>query len=95
MAVGDNWIGQVVSAIETGPDWASTAIFLTWDDCGCFYDHVAPPTGLGIRVPMIMISPYVKAGTTDSNVASFASVLAFTETVFGLPIAGNQGRNRL
>ena len=42
MAVGDNWIGQVVTAIEDGPDWNSTAIFITYDDCGCFYDHVTP-----------------------------------------------------
>ena len=64
MAVGDNWIGSVVSAIENGPDWSTTAIFLTWDDCGCFYDHVAPPPGLGIRVPMVIISPYAKASYT-------------------------------
>jgi phospholipase C len=82
MTVGDNWIGRIVSAIERGPDWASTAIFLTWDDCGCFYDHVPPPAGLGIRVPMILISPYARPGYTDSNVASIASMLAFVEHVF-------------
>ena len=84
MSAGDNWIGQVVKAIESGPDWSSTAIFLTWDDCGCFYDHVAPPAGLGIRVPMIIISPYAIAGHTDSNTASFMSVLAYTEHTFQL-----------
>ena len=86
MAVGDNWIGQVISSIETGPNWDSTAIFLTWDDCGCFYDHVPPPagSGLGIRVPMIIISPYAQAGYTDHNVASFASLLAFTEYALGV-----------
>jgi phospholipase C len=88
MTQGDNWIGQVVSAIENSPDWASTAIFLTWDDCGCFYDHVAPPAGMGIRVPMIIISPYAKAGYTDSNTASFASILAYVEQNFGLPSLG-------
>jgi phospholipase C len=85
MTVGDNWIGQVVSAIEHGPDWNSTAIFLTYDDCGCFYDHVAPTAGLGIRVPMIIVSPYAKPGYTDSNVASFSSMIAFTEHTLGLP----------
>jgi phospholipase C len=85
MAIGDNWIGEVVSAIEHGPDWSSTAIFLTWDDCGCFYDHVAPPAGYSIRVPMIIISPYAIAGHTDSNDASYASVLAFAEHDFHLP----------
>ena len=90
MTVGDNWIGQVVSAIEHGPDWSSTAIFISWDDCGCFYDHVPPPSGTGIRLPMLIVSPYARPVTTDSNPASFASVLAFTESVFGLtPLTAN------
>jgi phospholipase C len=84
MKAGDNWLGQVVTAIEKSPDWSSTAIFLTYDDCGCFYDHVTPPSGLGIRVPMIVISPYVKPHYTDSQTASFTSVIAFTERIFGL-----------
>src|SRR3954463_772260 len=50
---GDNWIGQVVSAVMHGPQWRSTAIFITYDDCGCFYDHVLPPAGQGVRVPMV------------------------------------------
>ena len=47
MVVGDNWIGEEVSAIQNGPDGPSTTIFIYYDDCGCFYDHVAPPAGLG------------------------------------------------
>jgi phospholipase C len=90
MAVGDNWVGQVVSALEHGPEWSSTAVFLSWDDCGCFYDHVPPPGALGIRVPMIIASPYARAGFTDSTVASYNSVLAFTEAAYGLPnLTGN------
>ncbi|HXQ59769.1 MAG TPA: alkaline phosphatase family protein [Acidimicrobiales bacterium] len=85
MAVGDRYIAKVVSAIENGPDWTSTAIFITYDDCGCFYDHVTPPPGMGVRVPMVIVSPYAKAGGTDSNVASFNSILAFTEQNFSLP----------
>ena len=84
MKMGDNWIGQVVQAIESGPQWPSTAIFITYDDCGCFYDHVAPPAGLGIRVPMVIVSPYAKRAFTDSNVASYASLLAFIEHTFKL-----------
>ena len=38
----DNWVGQLVGAVEHGPDWRSTAVFITWDDCGCFYDQVPP-----------------------------------------------------
>ena len=89
MTQGDNWIGQVVSAIQSNPTlWASTAIFITWDDCGCFYDHVPPPSGMGIRVPMVIVSPYAKPGYTDSNVASFASILAYVEHNFNLPSLG-------
>jgi phospholipase C len=84
MRAGDNWIGATVSAIENGPDWRSTAIFITYDDCGCFYDHVPPPPGLGIRTPMVIVSPYARAGTVDSTQASIASMLAFTEHNFGL-----------
>ena len=86
---GDNWLGRVIAAIQDGPQWANTAVFITYDDCGCFYDHVSPPKGLGIRVPMVIVSPYAKPGFTDSNVASFSSMLAFTEHVFGLsPLTG-------
>jgi phospholipase C len=84
MLQGDNWIGQVVQAVMKTSDWASTAIFITYDDCGCFYDHVAPPAGMGVRMPMVIVSPYARPGYTDSTIASFASMLAFTEHVFGL-----------
>jgi phospholipase C len=90
MSQGDNWIGQVVSSIEASPDWSSTAILITYDDCGCFYDHVAPPKGLGLRVPMVIVSPYAKPGYTDSTRASIASPLAFTEHTFGIPALGTR-----
>ena len=85
MLKGDNWIGNVVGAIQDSPDWAHTAIFITYDDCGCFYDHVRPPfSGWGLRMPMVIISPYAKPRYTDSHGATFVSMLAFTEHVFGL-----------
>lgn len=93
MALGDSWMGQVVSTIENGPDWDSTAIFITYDDCGCFYDHVPPgvnPDGTqqGTRIPMVIVSPYVRAGYTDSTHATFASILAFVEQTFDLAPLG-------
>jgi phospholipase C len=85
MLQGDNWIGSLVSELMNGPQWSSTAIFLTYDDCGCFYDHVAPPQpGLGIRIPMLIISPYAKSGYTDNAVASPASIMAYIEHTFAL-----------
>jgi phospholipase C len=92
MAQGDNWIGQVVSAIQNGPNWNSTAIFITYDDCGCFYDHVPPPPGFGIRTPMVIVSPWVKPRYVDSVQASYASLLAFTEHNFGLPALSDRDR---
>ncbi len=88
MLVGDNWLGELASAIQSGPDWDSTALFITYDDCGCFYDHVAPPPGAGIRVPMVIVSPYARPGYTDSRTATFDSVLAFVEHTFGVAPLG-------
>jgi phospholipase C len=94
MTMGDDWLGSLLSAIENGPDWSSTAVFLVYDDCGCFYDHVPPPNAqLGIRVPFVAISPYAKQGYTDSTVASFASIDAFIERNFGLSPLSAQDRN--
>ncbi len=81
---GDNWIARNVDAIMKGPDWSSTAIFITYDDCGCFYDPVRPTPGWGIRVPMVLVSPYAKPHFVDDNAATFASMLAFAEHVFEL-----------
>ena len=66
-----------------------TAIFVTWDDWGGFYDH-APPTqvdrfGFGIRVPLLVISPYAKKGYVSKALHSHVSVVRFCEQNFGLP----------
>ena len=89
MAAGDNWLGHLVSAAENGPEWRSTAIFITWDDCGCFYDQVPPGANLdgtkqGPRVPLIIVSPYARPGYTDTKATTFAGILAYTEHTFGL-----------
>jgi phospholipase C len=88
MARGDNWIGSVVGAIMASSQWSTTAVFITYDDCGCFYDEVAPPAGMGLRTPMVIVSPYAKPGFTDSNIASTNSILAFIEHTFKLPALG-------
>ena len=93
MTACDNYIGQLVSAVENGPDWRSTAIFITFDDCGCFYDQVPPPlapdgTREGPRVPLIIVSPYAKPGYTDTAGTSFTGILAYTEQTFHLAPLG-------
>jgi phospholipase C len=90
---GDNWIASNVSAVMNGPDWNSTAIFLTYDDCGCFYDPVDPPDGAGIRVPMVIISPWAKQRFVDHTTATDASMLAFTEHLFGLAPLSSEDAN--
>ena len=85
---GPSWVAQVVNAIGTSPYWNSTAIVVVWDDWGGWYDHVAPPqldyTGLGIRVPMLVISPYARAGYVSHTQYEFGSILKFVEDTFGL-----------
>jgi phospholipase C len=90
MAKGDNWVGQIVSAVMNGPEWTSTALFITYDDCGCFYDQVPPGinpdgTAQGPRVPLVIISPYARPGYTDSTHTTFAGILAYIEQTFRLP----------
>ena len=85
MALGDNYIGRMAAAIENSPEWDSTALFITYDDCGCFYDHVTPPDGMGLRNPVVIVSPWAKPGYTDSVVGVQPySMLAFVQHTFGL-----------
>jgi phospholipase C len=84
MMTGDNWIGRAVSAIQRGADGPTTTIFVYYDDCGCFYDHQAPPRGLGIRLPLVIISPYAKPGYTDHVTATNSSILAYAERVLAV-----------
>jgi phospholipase C len=87
--VGENWTVQQINAVMQGPNWNSTAIFLTYDDFGGFYDHVPPPVldqfGLGARVPMLIVSPYARPGYVSHTQYEPSSVLKFVEERFGLP----------
>ena len=86
---GENWTVRQVNAIMRSKYWKETAIVITWDDFGGFYDHVPPPhydiMGLGPRVPLLIISPWAKKGYIDSTEYEFSSVLKFIETLYGLP----------
>jgi len=83
---GQAWVTNLINAVMRGPDWNSTAIFLSWDDWGGFYDHVVPPTvdgnGYGLRVPSIVISPYAKRGFIDHQILSHDAYLKFIEDDF-------------
>jgi phospholipase C len=86
VSAGQAWVTRLVNAIMRSPNWSSTAIFLTWDDWGGFYDHVAPPivdrNGYGLRVPGLVISPYARRGYVDHQILSFDAYLKFIEDRF-------------
>jgi phospholipase C len=93
MTAGDNFVGQIASDVMNSPQWSSTVLFITWDDCGCFYDQVPPGTNpdgtqQGPRVPLIIVSPYARPGYTDTTATTFAGILAYTEQTFGLAPLG-------
>jgi phospholipase C len=79
-------VTRLVNATMQSPNWTSTAIFLTWDDWGGFYDHVVPPQvdqyGYGLRVPGIVISPYAKQGFIDHQTLSQDAYAKFIEDDF-------------
>lgn len=84
------WTVNVINAVMQSPEWNSSAIFVTWDDEGGFYDHVPPPqiNGLGLgglRTACLVISPYAKEDYIDHQVLSHYSLLKFVEWNWNLP----------
>jgi phospholipase C len=83
---GQAYVTSLINAVMKGKDWDSTAIFLSWDDWGGFYDHVVPPqadqNGYGLRVPAMVISPYARKGFVDSQTLSSDAYLKFIEDDF-------------
>jgi phospholipase C len=97
---GPSWVASVVNAIGNSTYWANTAIFITWDDWGGWFDHVPPPQVLvncaqwgcgyvyGFRVPLIVVSPYARAQHISKQQHDFGSILKFMEETFSLPSLG-------
>jgi phospholipase C len=98
-ADGPYWVSEIYEAIAQSPAYyGNTAIVVTWDDSGAWYDHVAPPnvlrpmaapwsayqgTTFGMRVPLIFIAANARPGVSHT-VRSFGSIIAFIEQNFGL-----------
>jgi phospholipase C len=89
ICAGENWLVETMNALMRSPYWKSTAVVVTWDDFGGFYDHVSPPHldlyGLGPRVPAIVISPWARRGAIAHETMDFASVLRLIERIYRLP----------
>jgi phospholipase C len=97
---GPSWVASIVNAIGASSYWSNTAILITWDDWGGWYDHVPPPQIIsdgtswgsgyvyGFRVPLIVVSPYVKAGYISHVRHDFGSILRLIEELFDLPSLG-------
>ncbi|HEY7477809.1 MAG TPA: alkaline phosphatase family protein [Actinomycetota bacterium] len=83
---GQAHVTRMINAVMRSDLWERSAIFLTWDDWGGFYDHLRPPVvdrnGYGLRVPGLVISPYAKRGVIDHQVLSFDAYLKFIEDRF-------------
>jgi phospholipase C len=92
-----NWVTRIVNGIMRSSMWEHTAIFLTWDEWGGFYDPVVPPrvdeVGLGIRVPLLTISPYTRRGLIDDEQGEFSSPLRFVSDNWGLELLTDRIRN--
>ena len=85
---GPEWVANVVNAVGQSKFWDSTVIFVMWDEWGGWYDHVAPPyvdnDGLGLRVPLMVISPYARKGRVSHVQYEHGSILKYIEDTFGL-----------
>lgn len=97
---GPSWVAAIVNAIGNSSYWANTAIIITWDDWGGWYDHVPPPIVVndgkswgsgyiyGFRVPLIVVSPFAKPAYISHVTHDFGSILNLIEENFGLPSLG-------
>jgi len=80
---------SILNAVQTSPTWSTTAVVVVWDDWGGYYDHVKPPVAgdghqLGMRVPMLMLSPWTSGGTVSSQTLDHSSIPALATSLFGL-----------
>lgn len=96
--LGPDYVAALVDALESSPAgyWNDTALFVTWDDPGGWYDHVAPQqldrNGLGFRVPLLVVSKYAKRGYVSHVQHEYASMLKFIEENWQLPTLGTTDR---
>ena len=81
---GESRLLSLVNAVEKSSQWGSTAIFVTWDDGGGQFDSAVPPVASGLRVPLLVISPYAKHGYISHVEHNHLSLLDLIESRFAL-----------
>ena len=91
---GPSWVASIVNAVGQSSYYDNTAVLVTWDDWGGWYDHVVPQEygvlGTGFRVPLLVVSKWSKHGYVSTNTHEFGSILRFIEDVYGLPTLGTR-----
>ena len=91
---GDRHVGELIDRLKHSPQWRSTAVIITYDENGGFWDHVAPPAGdrwgPGSRIPAIVVSPWARKGFIDHTLYNTTSILATIEHRFGLAPLGER-----
>jgi len=90
VSVGMRFQKETINALRRSRMWESSAYLLTYDEHGGFFDHVPPPQvdafGLGVRVPLWVISPFAKKGPVlSAKPADHTSTLKLIERLHGLP----------
>jgi len=83
VGAGQQLIGRIVNALMAGPQWRKTLLVVTYDEHGGFYDHVEPPAAApvsgvgryGVRVPALVVSPWVNRGAVAKDVFDHTSIL--------------------
>src|SRR5262249_47944457 len=89
---GELHVMDLINAVRNGPNWPDTAIIVTYDENGGFWDHVPPPSvdrwGPGTRIPTIVISPFARRGYVDKTTYDTASITALIEHRWGLAALG-------
>jgi len=86
---GETWMMNIVNHVEQSQYWNSSAVFITYDESGGYYDHVAPPqidgNQLGFRVPLMVVSPFAKEGYISHTILTHTSLVAFIDYNWKLP----------
>jgi acid phosphatase len=100
LALYENFVTNLVNLVHDHPDlWNSTAILITFDEGGGYYDsgYIQPVDffGDGTRIPLIAVSPYAKKGAVDHTYYDHASVLKFIEWNWGIPKLSGRSRDNL